>query len=151
MIKHLLSLILLFHFWGIHHHRYAHLKKEAVTRNIASIFSFITFALCLFLVQSFDPSSKELTFVENFAWLESYRITFALGVNGAGILGASLLTLIFFLATSFRWKTAFGHKGFFSLLLFFETMLIGIYFAQDLFLFFMFWTASIVPPFFLDH
>jgi NADH-quinone oxidoreductase subunit M len=125
-------------------------RRDALVRNIALIVSLLVFAETLLLWTRFIPSSADFQFVERHAWMPAFGISYAVGVDGISLL---LLVLTAFLTplallsawASVRTKT----KAFCIFVLLLESAMIGVFVSLDLFLFYVFWDAMLVPMYFL--
>ena len=102
---------------------------------------------------NFDESNTAFQFVQSVEWIPSFGINYAVGVDGLSlvlILLAVLLTPIVVLA---GWNESEGGrwsaKVFYILILVLETMMIGVFAATDVFLFYVFFEAMLIPVYFL--
>lgn len=102
---------------------------------------------------NFDESNTAFQFVQSAGWIPSFGINYAVGVDGLSlvlILLAVLLTPIVVLA---GWNESEGGrwsaKVFYILILVLETMMIGVFAATDVFLFYVFFEAMLIPVYFL--
>ena len=103
---------------------------------------------------NFDESNTAFQFVQSVEWIPSFGINYAVGVDGLSlvlILLAVLLTPIVVLA---GWNESEGGrwsaKVFYILILVLETMMIGVFAATDVFLFYVFFEAMLIPVYFLN-
>ena len=104
----------------------------------------------IFLAVSFDKNSDQLQFVQKKSWISAFNINFSLGIDGISlvlILLSTILVPIVILATwneseNGRWSS----KVFYVLLLTLESLMIGVFAANDLFLFYVFFEANINKP-----
>ena len=101
----------------------------------------------------FDAENTELQFVQSVEWIPSFGINYAVGVDGLAIvliLMSVLLTPIVLLAS---WNESEGGrwsaKVFYILILVLETMMIGVFAATDVFLFYVIFEAMLIPVYFL--
>jgi len=102
---------------------------------------------------NFERANTDLQFVESYDWIKSFGIKYAVGVDGIAlvlILMTALLTPIVVLAgwnesDNGRWST----KTFYILILVLQTMSFGVFAATDVFLFYVFFEAMLVPVYFL--
>jgi len=116
-------------------------------------FSLIVTAISLFMAVNFDTSDSALQFTEVRSWISAFNINYAVGIDGmalALILMTTILVPIVFLAgwnesESGRWSV----KVFYILLLILETMMIGVFAATDVFLFYVIFEAMLLPVYFL--
>lgn len=107
----------------------------------------------IFLAVSFDKNSDQLQFVQKNSWISAFNINFSLGIDGISlvlILLSTILVPIVILATwnesgNGRWSS----KVFYVLLLTLESLMIGVFAANDLFLFYVFFEAMLIPVYFL--
>jgi NADH-quinone oxidoreductase subunit M len=125
--------------------------EKPVHRYIAVMTSFITFALSCVLVANFSHGTPGMQFVENFEWITSLRISYLIGVDGLSVTLIPLTSLLFLLCMfdGERRSRKSGGKGYFTLFLILETAILGTLSAQDLFLFFAFWEATLLPIYFM--
>jgi NADH-quinone oxidoreductase subunit M len=107
------------------------------------------FVLSLRLVQGFTPSA-EMQFVESRSWLPDYGISYRLGIDGISLWLVILTTLLTPLSLLGSWSSIqerVKEFGVFMLLL--EAGMIGVFCSLDLFLFYIFWEAMLIPMYFL--
>src|ERR1700682_1137128 len=120
------------------------------TRGIALIVSIAEFLFSLLLLRGVPITSADYRLVENAAWITSPRIHYHLGVDGISMFLVILTTFLTPLSVLASW-TSIHHrvKEFFVMLLMLEVGVIGVFFALDLFLFFLFWEVMLIPMAFL--
>jgi NADH-quinone oxidoreductase subunit M len=89
-------------------------------------------------------------FVERRDWIPSLGITYKLGVDGIGLLMVLLMTITTPICVLASW-TSIAHRvrDFYAALLFLEAGVVGVFLAQDLLLFYVFWEVMLVPMFLL--
>lgn len=115
--------------------------------------SIITALYAIFVAVGFEIDRPGFQFVESREWIPAFGISYGVGVDGLSlvlILLAVILVPIVILAgwdeaESGRWSA----KTFYILILVLETMMIGVFAATDLFLFYVFFEAMLVPVYFL--
>ena len=116
--------------------------------------SIVTFVASLLLWAGFDPTEPGLQMVQRWEWIPSYGISFYIGVDGLSLLLILLTTFIMPLAimSSFR-SHIFEERGriklYYGFMLLLEWAMLGVFVAQDLFLFYIFWEVTLVPMYFL--
>ncbi len=119
-------------------------------RRIALAVSILELVLSVLLIFRFQTGSAAFQFEENHAWIPSPPIAYHLGVDGISLFLVLLTAFLTPLAILGSWKSiATRVKAFHALLLALETGLIGVFASLDLFLFFLFWEAILVPMYFL--
>ena len=128
-------------------------EKELLAKQVALGISTLVAVAGLFIATSFERGASGLQFVEKYSWIPAFGINYALGVDGMAlllILLALVLTPVVILAC---WNEAEGGrwsvKTFFALLLILETMMVGVFAATDIFLFYLFFEAMLIPVYFL--
>ncbi len=112
--------------------------------------SIAEFLLSLLLLFTFDPASPSLQWVEKTVWIERFGMYYFLGVDGISILLVLLTTFVTILCILASWtdiKTRI--KAYMALFLYTETACLGVFMAQDLFLFYVFWEAVLIPMVFI--
>ena len=130
-------------------------EEQAETiRWTALITSIITFVSSLLLWVGFDNSQAGLQQTTSWSLLPSFGISIDFGVDGLSLLMIILTTFIMPLAilSSFR-AHIFHERGrqklYYLFMLLLEWAMIGVFVAQDLFVFYIFWEVSLVPMYFL--
>ena len=125
-------------------------RSEHNARTIALWFSLLTFLLSLGLVAGFDTTSAEPQFVTNAPWIASPAIRYHVSLDGISLWLVILSTFLTPIAVLISWNyIAERLKEFYAFLMLLEVGLIGVFAAQDLFLFYVFWEVCLVPMYFL--
>ena len=122
-------------------------------KQIALGFSLLVTAVSIVMAFGFETSNDALQFTESRTWISAFNINYAVGIDGmalALILMTTILVPIVFLAgwnesENGRWSV----KTFYILLLILETMMIGVFAATDVFLFYVIFEAMLLPVYFL--
>lgn len=134
-------------------------QKDAI-KWTAFGFSIITFVLSLVMWAGFNNAEAGLQFVQEWTWIDinvgGVDITskYFVGVDGLSILLVVLTTFIMPIAImiSFRagvLKERGREKLYYALLLLLEWAMLGVFFIQDLIVFYVFWEVTLVPMYFL--
>ena len=124
--------------------------REALVHRVAFVVSLVVFALTLFLWWRFDASSADFQFVERYAWIPSFGIEYFVGVDGISLFLLVLTGFLTPLALLSSWESIHNRvKAFAMFVLALEAAMIGVFIALDLFLFYVFWDAMLVPMYFL--
>lgn len=124
-----------------------------LTKQVALATTILVALVGVLMVAEFDFGKSGFQFVESRPWIPAFGINYALGVDGIAlvlILMSVLLTPVVVVAgwhesEGGRWST----KTFYSLILVLETMMIGVFASTDVFLFYVFFEAMLVPVYFL--
>ena len=125
--------------------------KEAL-RWTALVTSVLTFGLSLWILTMFNAGNPDLQLVARYPWISvgGWNIEYHLGVDGLSILLVLLTTFLTPLSILSTWTAVEERvKDFMLFFLLLETGMIGVFLAQDLFLFYVFWEFSLVPMYFL--
>jgi NADH-quinone oxidoreductase subunit M len=119
-------------------------------RRTALAFSLLTFVLSLGLYFGFDSATAQLQFVDRVDWVASLGIGYYVGLDGISLLLVLLTTLLSAIAILSTWTAITERvKEFMVSMLLLETALIGVFSAVDLFAFYVFWEASLIPMYFI--
>ena len=101
----------------------------------------------------FDSSNTALQFVESAKWIPSFGINYAVGVDGLAIVLILMSVLLAPIVVLAGWNESevgrWSPKVFYILVLVLETMMIGVFAATDVFLFYVFFEAMLIPVYFL--
>jgi NADH-quinone oxidoreductase subunit M len=127
------------------------IRAEAVkaVRAAALAVSLLTFALSLLLFLGFDGGSGLPEFVERLPWL-GRGLDYHVGVDGISLFLVLLTTFLAPLALLSSWRAVDDRvKEFSFFMLVLETGMIGVFVSLNLFLFYVFWEAMLVPMYFL--
>ncbi len=126
-------------------------QKNAI-RWVALLTSTITFAFSLAVLAYFNPKDPSLQLVINLPWIPIARweVRYFLGVDGLSILLLLLTTLLTPISILSTWTAIEERvKDFMLFFLLLEVGMVGVFLAQDLFLFYIFWEFTLVPMYFL--
>src|SRR5690606_9033044 len=108
------------------------------------------FLLSLLVVAGFNPASAEFQFVEQREWIRQFGIQYFIGLDGISLWLIPLTSLLTTLAIAFSWGSIETRvKEYYAFMLVLLTAMLGVFSAVDLFLFFVFWEASLIPMYFL--
>jgi NADH-quinone oxidoreductase subunit M len=112
--------------------------------------SLAIFVVSLALVAGFDRNYAGEQFGVDRPWIASPNIHFAISVNGLSLWLILLSTFLTPLCVLVSWNAIKDRaKEFYAFLLLLEFGLVGVFLAQDLFLFYVFWEVCLVPMYFL--
>ncbi len=125
-------------------------RNEHLVRWFALVWSVVELALTLVLWIWFNSSSADFQFVERHAWIPEFGIEYAVGVDGISLFLVVLTAFLTPLALLSSWASLHGRVRAFSIcMLVLESAMIGVFLSIDLFLFYVFWDAMLVPMYFL--
>ena len=124
--------------------------RDALARQFAFGVSLVTFVMSLVLWAGFDETSAAYQFVERYQWLPEFGISYHVGVDGISLLLIVLTTFLTPIALLCSWESIEDRvKEFSFFMLALEAAMIGVFVSLDLFLFYLFWDAMLIPMYFL--
>ncbi|TRO96091.1 NADH-quinone oxidoreductase subunit M [Glycocaulis profundi] len=124
--------------------------QAALERNARGVALFVTlfvFALSILLVIEFDASQAGFQFVETIPWLAELGIGYRMGVDGLSVLFVLLTAFLMPICILASWKLEKRVVDYMAAFLILETLVIGIFCALDLVLFYIFFEGSLIPMF----
>jgi len=128
---------------------FIHRKKENLHRTIALAVSILAFIISLFLYFNFNSQTPDPQFVEKSVWL-GYGINYHVGIDGISLFLVLLTTFLMPIAILSSWTYIQKRvKEYLIFMLLLETGIIGVFVALNLFLFYVFWEAMLIPMYFL--
>ncbi|WP_299927357.1 NADH-quinone oxidoreductase subunit M [uncultured Pelagimonas sp.] len=123
-------------------------KGEAVDRNakwLAMFATTATFLISLFILFQFDPADTGFQMVEEREWLLGLK--YKMGVDGISVLFVMLTTFMMPLVIAASWDVSHRVKEYMIAFLLLETLMLGVFMALDLVLFYLFFEAGLIPMF----
>jgi NADH-quinone oxidoreductase subunit M len=127
-------------------------EQKNLARWVALVTSLVTFVISIAILVQFDASNPELQLQVILPWIQvaGWEISFHLGVDGLSILLLLLTTLLTPISILSTWSAVEERvKDFMIFFLLLEVGMVGVFLAQDLFLFYIFWEFTLVPMYFL--
>ena len=112
---------------------------------LALIATSATFLVSLFLLSGFEPANTGFQFVEDHAWIMGLR--YKMGVDGISVLFIMLTTFLMPLTILSCWDVKMRVKEYMIAFLVLEGLMIGVFAALDLILFYLFFEAGLIPMF----
>jgi NADH-quinone oxidoreductase subunit M len=123
-------------------------EDEAAQRNakwVAMFATLATFLVSLFILFGFEPSNTGFQFVEEGEWL--LGLQYKMGVDGISVLFVMLTTFMMPLVIAASWNVSDRVKEYMIAFLLLETLMLGVFMALDLVLFYLFFEAGLIPMF----
>ncbi|MBE7415377.1 MAG: NADH-quinone oxidoreductase subunit M [Deltaproteobacteria bacterium] len=122
------------------------IKDARAIRWVALVTLAVDFALAIPLMRGFDVSTHGMQFVERHEWIPSWNITYYLGVDGISVLFVFLTAFLGIICVLASWKAIEKKvKEFMIALLIMQAAMLGVFSALDMFLFYLFWEAMLIP------
>ncbi|HEV2731784.1 MAG TPA: NADH-quinone oxidoreductase subunit M [Terriglobales bacterium] len=121
-------------------------QRERDIRVFSLVISLLAFVLSLHLPVHLQRAQGGFQYEVNIPWIPTPNIHYHMGVDGISSWLVVLTTFLTPLCVLISWKSIHERvKEFFILLLILETALIGVFVSLDLFLFYFFWEATLIP------
>src|ERR1700674_5182449 len=121
-------------------------RADRDIRVFALVVSLLTFAASLHLPVHFQRAQSGFQYEHDNVWIMNPNIHYHMGIDGISMWLIVLTTFLTPLCVLISWKSISERvKEFFILLLILETALIGVFVSLDLFLFYFFWEATLIP------
>ncbi len=103
------------------------------------------FLVSLFVLTGFDPANTEMQFVEEYDWILGLK--YKMGVDGISVLFVMLTTFLMPITIAACWTVTVRVKEYMIAFLLLETLMLGVFCALDLVLFYLFFEAGLIPMF----
>ncbi|MBM3688837.1 MAG: NADH-quinone oxidoreductase subunit M [Actinobacteria bacterium] len=128
--------------------------RDVLPKQVALGFSLLTLVLTVVMGLQFQAdSTAPFQFVESYPWIPALGISYAVGVDGIGLvlvaLSATLVPVVILAGWNDVAPGGRSIKGYFALILVLETLMIGVFSATDVFLFFVLFEVMLIPIYFL--
>ena len=121
-------------------------KGDRAVKWFALAISIAAFIASLHLPYYFESAKAGFQFAIDKVWMASPNIHYHLGVDGISLWLVVLTTFLVPFSIIIQWNSVHGRiKEFFILMLLLETAMLGVFVALDLFLFYVFWEATLIP------
>ncbi len=118
---------------------------DLVAKRFALAATGFTFLISLFILAQFDPENTGFQMVEEAEWIMGLK--YKVGVDGISVLFVMLTTFMMPLVIAASWGVKTRVKEYMIAFLFLETLMLGVFMALDLVLFYLFFEAGLIPMF----
>jgi len=122
--------------------------RDSLVRGVTFGCMVLQFFIAAFLYQRFDGTVAGLQFATDVPWIRDWGVGYRIGLDGLNVLLVSLTAFLGPLVVAGAWNAV--HKDvklFHVMVLFIQFAMLGTFLAQDLFLFYVFWEAMLIPMF----
>ncbi|MEI4270141.1 NADH-quinone oxidoreductase subunit M [Klenkia sp. LSe6-5] len=127
--------------------------RDAVAKQVALGTSLLVLVLAVLATVAFDPGGDRFQLTTAVDWIPAFGVQFALGVDGIALVMLLLIGVLVPVVVVASWRdTGPGGrpmKAYFAWLLVLESMMVGVFAATDVFLFYVFFEAMLVPMYFI--
>jgi NADH-quinone oxidoreductase subunit M len=121
-------------------------ERQDGLKWLAFITSLINLAVSLLLYFNFVNDAPDYQFEEIYPWIPSLNIGYHVGIDGLSLFLVLLTTFLSAISILSSWTAITEQvKEYMALMLLLETAMIGVFVSLDLFLFYLFWEASLIP------
>src|SRR5881409_3059271 len=125
-------------------------RSVGVLRVASLAITLVTFVLSLPLYFGFAGDISGYQFEENRPWMPTLGAAYHVGIDGISLLLVLLTTFLMPLALASAWGVIEDRlKEFIATMLILETGMLGVFVSLDLFLFYVFWEAMLIPMYFI--
>ncbi len=147
---HILSLILLIPFVTALAVASLNENSKSLIKTVGIAGSALGFIASVMLFLKFDGANPNMQFVEKYDWIPSLHTSYHLGVDGMSMLLVALTAFLTPIALLASWESVQNKlKWYVSLMLLLEVGSLGVFMSLDMFLFYVFWEAMLIPMYFI--
>jgi NADH-quinone oxidoreductase subunit M len=127
--------------------------NDKQVRQLGVVVALITLAFSVVGALGFSQQNSALQMTESHSWISSFGVSFAVGIDGLSLVMILLATILVPIVLIAGWNESEGHRGtvrqYVVLTLLTEAMMIGVFAATDIFLFYVFFEAILIPMYFM--
>jgi NADH-quinone oxidoreductase subunit M len=127
-------------------------SRNALAKWLALAFSLLTLVVVIIVAVKYQIGGPNYQFTEVYSWIPAFGVHYALGVDGIALVLIAMSAVLMPVVILASWHDAeagrHSVKTYFALMLTLETMMIGVFAATDVFLFYVFFEAMLVPMYF---
>jgi len=142
--------------------------RDGLAKYLALAFSLITLVVVIIIAVRFQVGWPNFQSTETYSWIPAFGVHYALGVDGIALVLIAMSAVLMPVVILASWNDADGPvraegsapsdpaakplhsvKTYFALMMVLETMMIGVFAATDVFLFYVFFEAMLIPMYFM--
>src|SRR5580692_6317363 len=127
--------------------------RNRLAKFLALFFSLATLVWVIVMATRFNTSGPTYQLTEQYSWIPQFGVHYALGVDGIALVLVGMTVVLMPMVVLASWHDADEAKRspkiYFALMLVLETMMIGVFAATDVFLFYVFFEAMLIPMYFM--
>ncbi|WP_250212694.1 NADH-quinone oxidoreductase subunit M [Acrocarpospora catenulata] len=131
----------------------AFIKDDRLAKQATLVVSLVVLALTVAMAVQFSPNGDRFQFAETYDWIPAFGVHYAVAVDGVALVLILLSAVLVPIVVLASWHEAEAGKRsvrtYFALLLVLEAMMIGVFAATDVFLFYVFFEAMLIPMYFM--
>src|SRR5262252_6439780 len=125
--------------------------RDRLVKRVALAVTVLTLAVTVAMAAQFKTRGPAFQFTQVYQWIPQFGVHYAVGVDGIALVLILMTTILMPVVVLASWNDADAPSArrsvrtYFMLLLVLETMMIGVFAATDVFLFYVFFEAMLVP------
>src|SRR5215212_12253122 len=126
--------------------------RDLLAKQLALGISLVVLLLAVLTTVAFDAGGDRFQLTTEFAWIPDFGVQIALGVDGIALVMLLLIGVLVPVVIGASWRDQVpgrSMRAYFAWLLLLEAMMVGVFAATDVFLFYVFFEAMLVPMYFL--
>jgi NADH-quinone oxidoreductase subunit M len=127
--------------------------RDLLAKQVALGVSLVVLLLAVLTTVAFDPGGDRFQLTSSVTWIADFGVSFALGVDGIAVVMLLLIGVLVPVVVGASWQEELpggrSMKAYFAWLLLLEAMMVGVFAATDVFLFYVFFEAMLVPMYFI--
>jgi NADH-quinone oxidoreductase subunit M len=134
--------------------------RDLFVKQAALALSLVTLVLAIAMSANYDTDQAGFQFSYDYSWIHQFGVHYAIGADGIALVLIDLVAVLVPVVILASWTDAdpvagvnrFGVRsvrGFFALVLALESVLVGVFASTDIFLFYVFFEAMLIPMYFL--
>jgi NADH-quinone oxidoreductase subunit M len=136
--------------------------RDLLVKRITLVTTLITLGVTIAMAVGFKTGGPNYQFTQTYQWIPQFGVHYAVGVDGIALVLILMTTVLMPVVILASWHDADGETGpdqaapprrsvktYFALMLVLETMMIGVFAATDVFLFYVFFEAMLIPMYFM--
>jgi len=126
--------------------------RELLSKQIALGVSLVVLLLAVLTAVAFDSGGDRFQLTTSVSWISDFGVSLAFGVDGIALVMLLLIGVLVPVVIGASWRDEVpgrSMKAYFAWLLLLESMMVGVFAATDIFLFYVFFEAMLVPMYFI--
>jgi NADH-quinone oxidoreductase subunit M len=141
----------------------ARAARDHLIKWVALVFSLATLVMTIIMAVSFSPDGPHFQFTQSYEWIPQFGVHYAVGVDGIALVLIGMTAVLMPVVILASWHDADpvrvaaegitppkrSVKTYFVLMLVLETLMVGVFAATDVFLFYVFFEAMLIPMYFM--
>ncbi|MGB9377010.1 MAG: NADH-quinone oxidoreductase subunit M [Mycobacteriales bacterium] len=128
-------------------------RPRQMVKVIALGFTLVELGLAIVMCVRFAAGGARFQFIDDYTWIPQFGVKFGFGADGIALVLIALVAVLMPVVVLASWHDAEpgrrSVRAFFALLLALQACTVGVFAATDLFLFYVFFEAMLVPMYFL--